>query len=182
MQFSQPFRTAAQSSQSGAVRETRDCVLHSVTATDSQSGSRFAPFMSGLYAPAASVPALRLRTYAESAEPSGLVILDGSCPSSPLRHSSHLHLRRPDPPYQRCWHRTQTRPSCKSRKDRTTSPEHIPARLLPRRTGLPAHSPEIFKTTAAAVPSKTSSESSGEVNAMFNVSAKLDRPASIQRW
>ena len=98
MQFSQPFRTAAQSSQSGAVRETRDCVLHSVTATDSQSGSRFAPFMSGLYAPAASVPALRLRTYAESAEPSGLVILDGSCPSSPLRHSSHLHLRRPDPP------------------------------------------------------------------------------------
>ena len=92
-----------------------------------------------------------------------------------LRSVTQATSAAPTRPYQRCWHRTQTRPSCKSRKDRTTSPEHIPARLLPRRTGLPAHSPEIFKTTAAAVPSKTSSESSGEVNAMFNVSAKLDR-------
>lgn len=99
-----------------------------------------------------------------------------------LRSVTQATSAAPTRPYQQCWHRTQTRPSCKSRKDRTTSPEHIPARLLPRRTGLPAHSPEIFKTTAAAVPSKTSSESSGEVNAMFNVSAKLDRPASIQRW
>ena len=95
--------------------------------------------VSGLYAPGVFLDFVTGHwVSAESAEPSGLVILAGSNPA-PLRFIKEHPSAGPTLTPEALWPSTAIPPLCKRRKDRCTPLEPLPVRRLPRPTALPAH-------------------------------------------
>lgn len=95
--------------------------------------------VSGLYAPGVFLDFVAGHgVYAESAEPSGLVILAGSNPA-PFHFIKEHPSAGPTLTLEALWPSTAIPPLCKRRSHRCTPLEPHPVRRLPRPTALPAH-------------------------------------------
>ena len=134
--------------------------------TDSQCGIPIGMNLSGLDAPGVFLDFVAGHgVYAESAEPSGLVILAGSNPA-PLHFIKEHSSAGRTLTLEALWPSTAIPPSCKRRSDRCAPLEPHPVRRLPRPTALPAH---ILRDSVRCAPRDSQDVEPAHTDARFRV-------------